>query len=113
MIKLGNLFLNKGVWNGQRVVSQQWVEESTSKHMPTGIYIKYEKDYGYLWWIYEGIEHTLYFANGYGGQFIVVVPELELVVVATNNWSIPGSEANQNWYSTITLIVEQIIPAVN
>jgi CubicO group peptidase (beta-lactamase class C family) len=112
MIKLGNLLLNKGIWNGQRVVSEAWAGESTKNHISTGISIPYERGYGYLWWVYEGGEHLCYFANGYGGQFIVVVPELEIVVVATNNWVVPGNKADENWYRTITLIMENVIPAV-
>lgn len=81
--------------------------------MPTGISIEYEKFYGYLWWVYDKGGHPYYFANGYGGQFIVVVPDLELVVVATNKWRDVGNKADENWYETIFLIIEEIIPAVN
>ena len=45
MAKIGQLILNKGKWNGQQVVSEDWVEESTSRITKiTGM------DYGYLWW---------------------------------------------------------------
>ena len=50
-------------------------------------------------------------AMGYGGQFIVVVPEKDLVVVAKCNWRLSSNQTNQNWYDTISLIVEKIIPA--
>lgn len=113
MIKLGNLFLYNGLYDGHRVVSQSWIEESTKKHISTGIGIEYEKYYGYLWWVYDKGGHPYYFANGYGGQFIVVVPNLELVVVATNKWRGVDNKTSENWYRTITLIIEEIIPAVN
>ncbi len=86
MMKLGQLVLNKGSWNGQQLVSGAWIDESTSLHT------RFEIDgarngYGYLWW--RGVENVngksygIIFANGNGGQYIVVVPELDMVVVFT------------------------------
>ncbi len=109
MIKLGNLFLYNGVWNSQRVVSGEWIEQSTKYHISTGIGLEYEKYYGYLWWVNDKGDHPYYFANGYGGQFIVVIPDLELVVVATNKWWNVGNKADEYWYRTITMIIENII----
>jgi CubicO group peptidase (beta-lactamase class C family) len=50
------------------------------------------------------------FANGYGGQFIVVFPDLNLVVTATNEWNnINTSGANNNWTQTLDLIMNQVV----
>ncbi len=55
--------------------------------------------------------HDLYFANGYGGQFIVVVPDLDLVVVASSWWvGIGWDAAGEQWYTVISLIMEGIVP---
>jgi CubicO group peptidase (beta-lactamase class C family) len=72
--KIGYLWLNDGVWDGRQIVSASWVRDSvTAQSTPSG------DDYGYGWWILdEG-----YYASGRGGQKIVVLPSLDLVVVET------------------------------
>ncbi len=82
MAKIGQLILNKGVWKGEQIVSEKWIEESTkSKTKITGI------DYGYLWWnIPYKIDDKVIMsktATGNGGQYIMVIPELDLVAVFT------------------------------
>jgi len=82
LAKIGQLFINKGVWNGKQVVSEKWIEESTTpKTKITGI------DYGYLWWNIpfrlNGKVLMSKTATGNGGQYILIIPELELVAVFT------------------------------
>ncbi len=82
MAKIGQLILNKGQWNGNEVVSEKWIEESTtSKTKITGI------DYGYLWWnIPFGANGRIVIsktATGNGGQYIMVIPEMDMVAVFT------------------------------
>ena len=89
MAKLGQLYLQKGVWNGESVISQEWVEASAqsfisvpSSENPMPGFIE---EYGYQWWLgtfAKGNTHT-YFAAGWGGQYIYVLPDLEMVVVLT------------------------------
>ncbi|TQF17557.1 serine hydrolase [Myxococcus llanfairpwllgwyngyllgogerychwyrndrobwllllantysiliogogogochensis] len=82
-LKLGQLYLSGGVWNGRRVVSQRWVERSTALHatMEPG------RTYGYAWWRHElrvgDRVYSQYEASGNGGQLVMVVPELDLVVMFT------------------------------
>jgi len=86
MAKFGYLFLNKGVWNGTRIISEQWVEASIQNHilprLDIGAY-----GYGYLWWLktYQsnGKSYDAYRADGWGGQQIVIFPSLDMVVVFT------------------------------
>ena len=91
--KFGQLFLNGGVWNEEQLVPASWVEESTMVQDagPGGS----TGQYGYQWWIqthtpgengtyvtpYPSKRYEVYFALGHGGQFIYVVPELEMVTV--------------------------------
>lgn len=111
MLKIGQLYLNKGVFNGKRVVSEAWINKVTSPQIPTRNIEPYANDYGYLWWLGESENIRYFFANGYGGQFIVVVPELNMVVVSTNEWSgVGGYTAGQQWYSTLSIIVKNILP---
>ena len=82
MAKIGQLVLNNGKWNGKQLISEKWIEESTTRKTTiTGI------DYGYFWWnIPFKINEKVFVskaATGNGGQYIFVLPELELVAVFT------------------------------
>jgi len=77
MAKLGFLFLNKGQWDGKRVVPADWVAASTASHANQGA----KKEYGYLWWIDP--QGKWYAALGLHGQHIFVYPAENLVVVST------------------------------
>jgi CubicO group peptidase (beta-lactamase class C family) len=78
MAKFGFLYLNKGKWDEQNLLSENWVETSTSDHV-TNIYGRYS--YGYQWFITLVGGHPAFLASGFGGQIIGVVPSLDLVVV--------------------------------
>jgi CubicO group peptidase (beta-lactamase class C family) len=113
MLKIGKLYLNNGVFDGTQIVSKEWITKATTFKISTHNIEPFGPEYGYFWWIGIKNNHKYFFANGYGGQFIVVVPDIELVVVATNNWSGVGfTTANQQWYSTLSLIIERIIPVM-
>jgi CubicO group peptidase (beta-lactamase class C family) len=81
MAKIGYLFLYKGIWKGEVIISEAWVNESTDKH-------KENDQYGYLWWRGFGYvnRQKVHFFNGsgYGGQKIYVFPSIEMVVVITS-----------------------------
>jgi CubicO group peptidase (beta-lactamase class C family) len=111
MLKIGQLYLNKGVYNGTRIVSEEWINKASSFKITTNNAQPFGPGYGYCWWIGNIHSHNYFFANGWGGQFIVVVPDLRVVVVATNKWSgVPVSTANEQWYSTLDLIINNILP---
>jgi CubicO group peptidase (beta-lactamase class C family) len=89
MAKIGQLFLDGGRWQGQQVVSEEWVAESTKLRIGNAFpgWVKAD-GYGYQWWL-ETFEvgprrYSSYSARGRGGQYIIVVPELKLVVVVTS-----------------------------
>jgi len=102
MAKLGYLYLNRGRWNGVQIVLARWVERSTARHMETrGLMNEAEDDgYGYFWWIdaYGG-----YSAHGYGGQYIFVVPRLNLVAVFTGGLADPDFPTPRKWMETYIL----------
>jgi Beta-lactamase len=88
MMKLGQLYLKDGKWNGKEIVTKAWVNESTSTKISTGLGL----GYGYFWWTrnfkWKGKTVRSFFAWGYGGQYIFVVPELNLVVALTgSHWT--------------------------
>jgi len=112
MWRFGELYLNHGRIGATQVVSEAWVERSTRSHLSTEGYSPFGPDYGYFWWIGEGAPYEFYFANGYGGQFIVVVPETRMVVVTQCQPSgYTRAEADQHWYETLSTVVETVIPA--
>jgi len=82
MAKIGQLILNKGKWNEKQIVSKKWIEEST---MPKTKIT--EIDYGYLWWNFPfKINDKMFISKtalGNGGQYIIVIPELDMVAVFT------------------------------
>lgn len=87
LARFGQLYLQKGLWRGRRVLPAQWIEESTSAYTYLdGI------GYGYLWWTYLD---QAYYAHGFGGQFVVVAPGPELVVVNRVDSGKPGPERRQ------------------
>lgn len=78
MAKFGFLYLNRGRWNNQNLISENWVKTSTIDHVKN-IYGRYS--YGYQWYLTLVGGHPSFLASGYGGQIIGVVPSLDLVVV--------------------------------
>jgi CubicO group peptidase (beta-lactamase class C family) len=92
MAKFGYLYLNGGMWNGQEIVPEWFVSESTRKHVDGG---KPEPaDYGYLWWVMFKTRHAGYCAAGYGGQYVFVFPDRDLVIVTTGNHTlVPAPKA--------------------
>ncbi len=86
LAKLGYLFEHDGVWNGKRILRAGWAAESTAAHVPVA------KDgppvYGYQWWTLPAPGRPAHFAaRGYGGQYLLVVPSLDLIAVFTG-WNI-------------------------
>lgn len=84
MAKFGRLFLNKGEWEGKQIISQNWIEESTK--------VQFDRkagsaNYGYQWWVrtFGSQKYDAYFAQGHWGQFIFVIPEINLMVVFTSH----------------------------
>lgn len=114
MAMFGQLFLNKGRWNGKQIISQAWVDKSTSPIYPfSSRKSSSTVGYGYFWWVAKfhtktGLEIDGYYAAGNGGQYIVVLPELDMVVVIT------GSNYDQlkRMNKALTLIEDFVLPAV-
>jgi DNA-binding GntR family transcriptional regulator/CubicO group peptidase (beta-lactamase class C family) len=112
-LKLGQLYLCGGVWNGHRIVSKHWVQESLTRHSvfePNG---NLDHEYGYGWHIHHlkmGDRSYLYYeAGGNGGQFVLVVPELELVV-GMNGGNYGEFPIWSKWAPE--MLADYIIPAV-
>jgi CubicO group peptidase (beta-lactamase class C family) len=113
-LKLGQLYLDGGVWNGKRVVSKEWVQQSTSvhSHFDAKYSLGQKHQYGYGWHIHDlksgAKNYRVFAAEGNGGQFVIVVPELDLVVGITG-----GSYGEfDQWYRwELELVPQFVIPA--
>lgn len=116
MALIGRLALNGGRWNGEQVVPTDWIELSTAAHVGYDEGVQ-QLEYGYQWWRFRddltigsvlGINDA-YFAWGNGGQFIIVVPHLEMVVVMTGaNYSTGDVDSSTQLF----LFRDYILPAV-
>lgn len=105
MARIGQLVLQKGQWEGRQLVPATWIAQATATHTAIG-----GTDYGYLWWhrafTVKGRVLDAHYADGNGGQFIFVVPELDLVAVFTGeNYNSPKADQGGQ------LLFEYILPA--
>ena len=67
----------------------------------------------HIWWLGKAHGHDFICANGYGGQFIFILKDLNLVVCSRSNFRyINSSQAGQNWYGILDIIINQVLPAV-
>ena len=81
MARFGLLFLNDGNWNGEQIISKEWIQRAVSPSRPNN-------NYGYMWWLnlegnrqWPGVNEKVFYAAGFGGNFIVIDKENNLVVV--------------------------------
>ncbi len=95
MLKLGLLCMNGGLYNGKRIISSEYLEESTDIQYSFNVYEEenIQEGYGYGWWTINVDGVKAFMAMGYGGQTIAVIPDLELVIVTTYNWRVSGDKA--------------------
>ena len=81
MARFGILFLNNGKWKNDQLISENWIQKATTPSIPNA-------NYGYMWWLnkkgarhWEGLSENIYYAAGFGGNFIVIDKENDVVVV--------------------------------
>ncbi len=81
MARFGLLFVNNGVWNGEPLISESWIRMATTPSVPN-------PNYGYMWWLnqvgkrhWEGVPHHVFYAAGFGGNFIVVDQKNGILIV--------------------------------
>jgi CubicO group peptidase (beta-lactamase class C family) len=108
MLELGTLYLDGGVAKGRQIVPRAWVDSSA---VPRTVSPFNGNRYGYGWWIRDARGHDVIYAWGYGGQFIFVVPSLELVVVTTSD---PNARTREPDHldAIYSILDEDIMPAV-
>jgi len=107
LLAMGRLYLNGGTLNGQRILSQEWVDESFTKHFEQSSYNRRGHDYGYLWWHNTFGPHSAWFAWGYGGQYVFILPDFNAVAVFTGNPDQRDRGLNNRIFA---LMEDQIVP---
>ena len=117
MAVLGYLYLNGDKINGVQIVPRDWVEESLKNRMPEHQQgwswgELHDGGYGYLWWLGEIKGYEVFMAIGHGGQFVVNIPELNMIVAINSNAYVGWETADNNERSALDLIANYIIPAI-
>jgi CubicO group peptidase (beta-lactamase class C family) len=106
MLRIGELYLNEGRHGDRQIVSDAWVRTSV---VPRTVSRWSERQYGYGWWIRTLAGEPTFYAWGYGGQFIFVVPSMRAVVVTTSAAE-PGSERREHLDAIYDLVERTILP---
>lgn len=94
--KFGQLYLQKGEWNGQQIVPAEWIEMATSKQVSNGSDPDrdWDQGYGFQFW---RCRHNAYRGDGKDGQFCIVLPEQDAVIAITANTGNMQAELNVVW----------------
>jgi CubicO group peptidase (beta-lactamase class C family) len=106
LLKIGNLMLNRGSYNGEQLVSESWIADSFDIYTRSN-YNDY--DYGYMWWQKPAGTKDVIFAWGNGGQYIMMLPELNAVISITSD--LGRSNGSRRYQRQLfTFLEEEIIP---
>lgn len=117
MAKIGLLVLNDGKWKGRQVVPAEWISQSTGPHVSESPFF----DYGYQWWHRssenqpwwkeqeegDSTEHAMAMAMGFGGQYIFVIKDLDMVIVTTAS---DYNESNGMAHQKVPMVIEEVVP---
>jgi hypothetical protein len=91
LAKIGQLYLDDGVRNGTRILPAGWAKEATTRHVDrVNSANPNAPGYGYQWWRYDRRGAEVWAGNGFGGQFLVVIPSLRMVGVI-QSWNVFGT----------------------
>lgn len=107
MLAIGEMYLNCGRAGAAQIVSEDWVRTSTRAHATRTR--SPDRAYGYGWWLRDLAGHDAFYAWGYGGQFIYVVPGLRLVAVMTSSPD-PGATLRAHRRALYRVMEDEIVP---
>jgi CubicO group peptidase (beta-lactamase class C family) len=100
--RFGLLYLQKGIWNGKRILTEEWVSSATSKQVQNDLPdIDWKQGYGYQFWL---CQHHCYRGDGAFGQFCIVMPDLDAVLAITAG--VPNMQA------VLTIVWDKLLPAM-
>jgi len=109
MLKLGILYLNKGIWNGKRILSEKWVEDASSaiSDNSSGATIDWQVGYGYQFW---RCQHNSFRGDGAFGQYIVVSPEKDAVMVIISETGSMQAVLDAYWDTIFASMSDEPLP---
>lgn len=106
MVKIGQMVLSGGTYQGRQIVSKSWIVDSFKTYTRSNFN---PYDYGYLWWNKPVGDYKVFFAWGFGGQYLFMLPELDAVVVLTG--ALKNATQSRSYKEPVfTLLREKIIP---
>jgi CubicO group peptidase (beta-lactamase class C family) len=108
LAKLGLLYIRQGIWNEDQILTPEYVRAATTAWSSGGF--PEEAAYGYQWWVLPSEAHPVYFAAGYGGQYLWVVPDLNLIAVTTAEPSLPPSLIQEHRFLITDFVVPSVMP---
>ncbi len=108
--KFGQLYLQKGKWNGKQLVPTAWVEQATAKQVSNGSdpARDWDQGYGFQFW---RCRHNAYRGDGANGQFCIILPELDAVIAITANTKDMQAELNVVWDKLLPAFHAKKLPA--
>lgn len=115
LLRFGQFILQRGQSGSSRIVSESWISDATTPRFTWRNVYGTQKSttYGYLWWVADSPAVPAAFAWGFGGQFIYVVPSLDMVIVTTTNWTGISAETSPTAFAAqiLSIIAGDILPA--
>lgn len=114
LARFGLLFLRQGNWRGKQIVPREWVRESTTAYSVAEGDAEYGySGFGYMWWVAVNGNHIpnvalndgSYSARGWGGHFVVVIPDLDLVVVHRVNTDLPDKHVSLDQFGKLLHLI--------
>ena len=117
LAKMCKLMMDGGVWNGERILSEDWIEKSTTAYstLPADHSAGPDYKYGYKWWLPTGFSENAFEGRGYGGQHLLCSPDDDLIVVQYrwNPRGLPIFEGPADPFPVLTQTLrEEILPAL-
>lgn len=114
MAVLGLLYLNKGRLNGRQIVPEDWINNSLVYSGGVGGAWGNLTDigYGFLWWLGKVAGKNVYTAIGHGGQFVLCVPDLDLIAVVNSDPYVDWNTADVHERGALEIITDYVVPAV-
>jgi CubicO group peptidase (beta-lactamase class C family) len=115
MARFGYLYLNNGMVEGQQIIPAEWIEASTQSYSENASWFKKHFEdfrYGYQWWLAQAGGYDVYFALGHGGQVIVNIPELDMVIVTTAQWEVSPQVSGYQINAMLNLIANFILTPI-
>ncbi len=108
LVKLGQLYLDGGRWGDQQIVSESWIEEATQSQVDVEAFSGVD-GYGFLWWTGTVDGDDAFWALGYGGQLIEVVPARDLTVAVTAELRLDDASSEGIDFQVLMSIVDDAV----